>query len=332
MEAVQRINSFNDLKIISDPRRLMILRQLMKSPATLSQLGNSLGMSAARVRHHLKILEDNQMVELVRTQAVRGFFEKYYRATSQAYFINTAVLPIPEEQGTIYLVGSHDPALEMMVNQLKKEVFPLKVFTIPVGSLEGLVALRQGLCQMTGCHLYDPIAAEYNTPYVRHFFPGQKMHIVTLAHRQQGLLVSQGNPRNIRNLVDLAREDVIFINRKRGSGTRLWLDQNLRDIGIEPDLINGYDHEVSTHSQVAERILSGNADVGLAVLAVAQDHLIDFIPLFEERFDLVIPEHEFSDPNTASLLDFLNTKKIRNQINNLFGYRTTETGKEILIF
>jgi putative molybdopterin biosynthesis protein len=331
VNAVQQIDSFHDLKILSDPRRLAILRLLMKLPATLSQLGEALDMTAARVRHHLKILEDTGMVELVRTQPVRGFVEKYYRATSQAYFINAAVMPEPSKQGTIYLIGSHDPALELLAEYLEKDERTPNLVAIPVGSLEGLIALRQGFCQMTGCHLFDPVNSEYNTPYVRHFFPGQTMHIVTLAHRQQGLLVAPGNPHHIQGLEDLGRDDLTFINRKPGSGTRLWLDQQLRTLGVEASQIRGYTREVSTHSQVAEAVHSGKADVGLAVLAVAQKINLAFIPLFEERFDLVIPDQGFRDPLLAPLFESLLTAFVRNWITSLMGYRSTETGKEIHI-
>jgi putative molybdopterin biosynthesis protein len=303
----------------------------MKSAATLSQLGSALDMSAARVRHHLKILEGTGMVELVKTQQVRGFLEKYYRATDRAYFINVAVLPEPDHQGTIYLFGSHDPALELLADYMDKDASMPNLLTLPVGSLDGLMALRQGHCQVTSCHLFDPIVSEYNTPYIRHFFPGQEMHIITLAHRQQGLMVTKGNRLDIKGLEDLEREDVIFINRKRGSGTRLWLDQQLNNLGIDWQQIRGYEWEVDTHSQVAEAVFSGSADVGLAVLAAGQNYPIDFVPLFEERFDLVVSDIEYSNPKIAPLFESINYLKIRKEITSLLGYRSTDTGKEVLI-
>jgi len=331
MNNSQTLQSFSAIKVLSDSRRLAILRLLMASPATLSQLGESLEMSPARVRHHLKILEDSGLVELVRTRAVRGFVEKYYQATAPAFFINSVVLPAPNPAGTIYIIGSHDPALEMLSDELAQDEALPKLMTLPVGSLDGLVALRQGFCQMTGCHLFDPVGGEYNTSYVRHFFPGQPMHIVTLAHRQQGLLVAPGNPRHIQGWEDLARKDLTFVNRKRGSGTRLWLDQQLRAMGIHSAQIQGYTHEVNTHVQVAEAVRTGTADTGLAVCAAARKSNLDFISLFEERFDLVVAQDAFSDPLLTPLFDSLNTAKIRNQITGLAGYRISETGKELQI-
>lgn len=331
MDSVRNIDSFTVLKILSDPTRMTITRMLMKSPATLSQLGRSLGMSAARVRHHLVKLIDADLVELVQERVIGGFVEKYYRATSKGFFINAAVLPVQATQGTIYLIGSHDPALEILSEILDRNKSTPNLVTLPVGSMDGLVALRQGLCQITGCHLYDPVESSYNSSYVRHFFPGQPMHIITVAHREQGLLVASGNPLKINDLNDLQREDITFINRKFGSGTRLRLDQQIQDLGIDKAKIRGYEREVNTHSQVAEALISGTADVGLAVLAAAQKQNLSFIPLFEERFDLVIPDQTYNDPFIAPLFNNLNEMVFRDNINNLVGYRSTDTGKELQI-
>jgi len=331
MEPVRKINAFADLKILSDPRRLVILRSLMKFPATLTQLGNQLDISAARVRHHLIELQKAGLVELTETRIVRGFVEKYYRATASSFVINTMVLPQPSDQGTIYLIGSHDLALEMLAEDFGKDGTLPELVTIPVGSLDGLIALREGYCQLTGCHLYDPVGGEFNTSYVRHFFPGQRMHILTLAHRQQGLLVLPGNPQGIGGLADLVREDVVFINRKTGSGTRLWLDQQLNRNHIESSKIQGYQNEVATHFQVAEAIQSGRVDVGLAVLAAAQQKNLDFVPLFEERFDIIIPDHQYSQPSLTPILESLNSARLRNRIASLWGYRSQDTGCEILV-
>jgi putative molybdopterin biosynthesis protein len=331
MDSIRNIGSFNVLKILSDPRRMTITRMLMKSPATLSQLGRSLGMSPARVRHHLIKLMDADLVELVQERSIGGFIEKYYRATSKGFFINAAVLPEQAKQGTIYLIGSHDPALEILSEILDQDKSIPNLVTLPVGSMDGLVALRQGLCRITGCHLFDQVESSYNSSYVRHFFPGQPMRIITLAHREQGLLVAPGNPLKINELNDLQREDITFINRKFGSGTRIRLDQQIQVLGIEISQIRGYKREVNTHSQVAEALISGTADVGLAVLAAAQRLNLSFIPLFEERFDLVIPEQTYKDPIFSPLFNNLNDTFFREKINSLVGYRSTDTGKELQI-
>ncbi len=327
MQMYRELKSFSDIKVLSDARRLQLIRMLMRAPATLSQLGEQFGMSAARVRHHLKILEKEGMVELVSTRPVGGFTEKYYQASAQAYFINRVILPHSGREGTIFVIGSHDPALELLASSILPEEHLPELRAIPVGSLNGLIALHQGFCQITGCHLYEPVSGTYNTSYVRHLFPGQPMEIITLAHRQQGLLIAPGNPQHIRGLEDLTRGDLVFINRRSGSGTRLWLDWRIRELGIDPAGMRSYSQEVNTHAEVSQSILSGEADLGLAVSAAARTSGLDFIPLFEERFDLVLAEPTLEDPLIAQLVDSICSARIRGRIAGLAGYRTTDTGK-----
>jgi putative molybdopterin biosynthesis protein len=329
MDTIRKIETYPELKILGDDRRLAILRLLMKSSATLSQLGGALGMSPARVRHHLKVLEQANFVELDHTRQVRGFVEKYYRATAQAFFVSQVVLPEPERRGTIFILGSHDPALELLADHFCQEPSMPDLVALPVGSLDGLIALRQGFCHLTGCHLFDPLVGEYNTPFVRHLFPGQPMHIVTLAYRQQGLLVAPGNPCQIQGLEDLVRQDITFINRKSGSGTRLWLDQQLKTLGLDSNQIQGYPREVSTHSQVAGAVRQGTANAGLAVFAAARKFALDFVPLFEERFDLVIPEQPYRSALLLPVLEYLHTAQFRQEVECLGGYNPQEIGNEI---
>lgn len=303
----------------------------MVEPATLSQLGRALDLHAANIRHHLKLLEEVGLVEFVASREVRGFVEKYYQATYQAYFVNYAVLPQPGKSGTVFALGSHDLALELLADHLGQDASTPNLVALPVGSLDGLIALRQGFGQLTGCHLYDPVEGEYNTSYVRHLFPGQSMHVVTLAYREQGLLVAPGNPHQVRGLEDLSREDLIFINRKSGSGTRLWLDQQLSAIGLTSTQIRGYDQAVSTHSQVGEAVLQGEADFGLGVLGAARRFNLDFIPLFEERFDLVIPEEHYQSALLMPALDYLHTAEFRAAVQGLGGYDIAHTGENLPI-
>lgn len=326
---LKNIHDYPALKLLGDPRRLAILQLLMEKSATLSHLGDDLGVTPARVRHHLVQLEGAGYVELVDRRPVRGFTEKYYQATAQAYWINLTLLPEQPQQGRLVVFGSHDPALELLAEWMNADLKTPDMRVYPVGSLDGLVALRQGISQVAGCHLFDPIGKEYNTSYVRHFFPGQPMHIITLAHRQQGLLVAPGNPHGIQDLADLAREELTLINRKQGSGTRLWLDQQIQTLGLDIGRIRGYTTAVDTHAQVADAVRQGRADVGLAVLAAACQAGLDFIPLFEERFDMVIPEKEFKSNLMVSALDYLHTGQFRRILENLGGYNPHDTGNEI---
>ena len=331
MYRLQTISDFAAIKVLADPRRLAILRALMLSSATLTHLGGEMDMHPAKVRYHLKLLEDVGLVKLERTQIVGNYTEKYYTATAMAFHIQTSILPQGAGKDAIIATGSHDLALELIADRFCQDKKTPAMFTLPMGSLDGLIALRQGLCQVAGCHLLDPVEGEYNTSYVRHFFPGQVMHIITLAHRQQGLLIELGNPKRIQDVGDLKRSDITFVNRNRGSGTRLWLDQQIKTLKIEPNLIRGYNTEVSTHAQIAETIFLGDADVGLGILAAARQRNLDFIPLFEERFDLVMPEEHYANAALVSLLDHLNSGAFHQSVERLAGYDLRQSGTEIEI-
>lgn len=331
MQSIQTVDDYQAIKILSDERRLKILRLLMSGPATLTHLGGIMGMHPAKVRYHVKLLQDAGLVELTETRKVGNYTEKYYQASAAAYMIQVAVLPQQAAGPVILASGSHDLALELLAENLNLDKSTPEMFTLPIGSLDGLIALRQGLCQMAGCHLFDPPSGEYNLPYVRHLFPGQEMRVVTLVRREQGLLLASGNPLNIQGLEDLARQDVCFINRKRGSGTRLWLDQQITQLGISTEDIQGYDTAVNTHRQIAQAVASRTADAGLAIRAVAQEFALDFVPLFEERYDLVFPESEFQAGLLNPALEHIHSGTFRQAVRNLEGYQVDDTGQETLI-
>ena len=324
MKPIEHIKSLERIKAVADPRRLAILRRLMDEPATLTHLGRALGEHPAWIRHHLKLLESAGLVEMTGSQRIGGYVEKYYRASARAYLLQEMLLPNAVESDTIVLAGSHDLALEM----LARSVHP-NLFILPIGSLDGLLTLRQGMCQISACHLFDAPSGEYNLPYVRHFFPDQAMAVLTLAHREQGLLVAAGNPRRIRGLEDLAREDIIFVNRNRGSGTRLWLDEQLHRLGLSPAGVRGYAHEVRTHTEVAQAILDDHADLGLGIHAAARAFGLDFIPLFHERYDIVAPQEILADHGAAPLFDFLHSGEFRRQAEALGGYDMSHTGEQL---
>ncbi len=331
MQSLQSISDFDAIKVLSDPRRLAILRAVMTSSATLTHLGQSMDMHPAKVRYHLKLLEEAGLVALVETRVVGNYTEKYYAATAQAFNIQVSVLPQGAGDDAIIASGSHDLLLDMMAENFSQDDKTPAMFTLPVGSLDGLIALRQGLCHMAGCHLFDPVGGEFNTSFVRHLFPGQPMHMITLAHRQQGLLVASRNPKGIQSLEDLVRDDVKFVNRNQGSGTRLWLDQQLKALSIGSTQISGFNTEVNTHALVAEAVLSDKVDVGLGVFAAAQRFQLDFVPLFEERFDLVIPGEYYSTAAIATLFDHLHSGAFHRSVEGLVGYDARQSGAEKIV-
>ncbi len=320
--APHKLSAFQQIKLLADPRRLEILRRLMATPATLSQLGQTLGQSPAWVRHHIQQLEQNHLIKIDEIRVTGSVTEKYYRAAAPAFFIQELLLPESPEP-LIILSGSHDLALELIAEQALPN---FHILSLPVGSLDGLISLRQGLCHLAGSHLLDA-SGEYNSPHVRHIFPEQDVQLITLAHRTQGLMLAPNNPKQIRNIQDLAQPNVTFINRNAGSGTRLWLELELKRQGLAASLIKGFENGVKTHRESALAVESGQADAALGIQAAAEQSGLAFIPLFEERYDLVIPQSQVE--KISPLLTYLQTAAFRHQVKHLAGYATGHSGEQI---
>jgi putative molybdopterin biosynthesis protein len=322
MDKVEILHAFEKIKILSDSRRLQILRLLMAAPASLTQLARRLDQSPAWVRHHILALETADLIELSEVRTTGKVVEKFYRAKAGAFLLQELILPEGDRPAVVFS-GSHDLALEKISDQIADH---LTLLTLPVGSLDGLVNLRQGLCQISGAHLLDK-SGEYNAPFVRHLFPDRLMDLVTLAYRTQGLIIAGGNPKGVRSVADLTQTGLRFINRNPGSGTRLWLDTELERLDISPESISGYEQVVNTHTECARAIASGQADAALGLQASALQYNLDFIPLFEERYDLVLPRE--GEDTLAPLLDYIQTNTFRQTISTLTGYTTTHSGEQI---
>ena len=324
MNPIEHLEAFEKIRILSAPHRLDLLKRLMAGPATLTQLGEVTGRTPAWVRHHIKSLEGAGLVEIadVRTRGI--VVEKYYRARADAYLLQQLILPISDHPAVVFS-GSHDLAIEVLSDRLSQQMLLL---SMPVGSLDGLVNLRQGLCQVSGAHLLDE-NGEYNVPFVRRFFPDRPVKMITLANRVQGLMFVSGNPKSILSISDITRPDVVFVNRNPGSGTRLWLDAQLKKLAAPTRSIRGYEMVVKTHSQAASWIKNGRADVALGLQAAAHAQELGFTPLFEERYDLVLePEQE---GNLAPLLDFIQTAEFRGLLGSLTGYNPAHSGEQVQI-
>lgn len=324
MKQVKSIHTFDQIKLLADSRRMDILRLLMASPATLTHLARTLKQSPAWIRHHIKTLESADLIELAEIRTTGTVTEKFYRAKASALLLQEIILPKTRKPVVIFS-GSHDLAIESIAEHLTKHV---TLLNLPVGSLDGLVNLRQGVCQISGSHLLDE-SGEYNTPYVRRFFPDRAMEIITLADRTQGLMLAGGNPKGIKNIANIARPSVRFVNRNAGSGTRLWLDKELKRLDISSAKVNGYGRVVKTHSEAAALIAAGQADASLGLQAAAHQYSLDFIPLFEERYDLVLPREQ--EKTLTPMLDYLQTAAFRNELTSLTGYNSTHSGEQIPI-
>ena len=231
-----------------------------------------------------------------------------------------------ETSKALVIVASHDLALNMLVSRLRQKNPEIKIDVTYAGSLGGLIALQEGRADLAGIHLLDAETGEYNYPYVKHVLPGREVAIVHLAYRIQGLMFAAGNPKRIKGVEDLRRSDVTLVNRQKGSGTRILLDQELRQLGITPSEVKGYDREVDTHLAVARRIAKDEADVGLGIEAAARACHIDFLPLYRERYDLVMPIENHRNRKLAPLLKVIASKDFQEAVTEAGGYDTSETG------
>lgn len=234
----------------------------------------------------------------------------------------------PEELNqTIFAIGSHDISLDLLAQHLA--AYGRRLVSANVGSQGGLVALRRGETHLAGCHLLDTQSGVYNLAAVQQYLPDQKVRILGWVNRVQGLLVAKGNPKNIEGLQDLIREDVIFVNRQRGAGTRILLDYRLGLLGISPLQIRGYEQEEYTHLAVAAAVASGRADCGLGIAAAAVALDLDFIPLFEEEYDLIIPAIYADDDLLQPLFDLAADNSFRAAVGQLPGYDISRMGRWI---
>ncbi len=238
--------------------------------------------------------------------------------------------PVSAIQNTLVAVGSHDNTLDVLADQLKAEKSNLTLSSSHVGSMGGLMAVKKGVCHMAGSHLLDTEDGSYNVRYLKKYLPGMDVKLVNLVFRDQGFIVPKGNPKQINGIEDICREDIRFINRQSGSGTRILLDYRLEQSGIDVGLINGYEIEEFTHMSVAVAVLSGTVDVGLGIYAAAKALDLDFIPMVTEQYDLVIPQIYIDMPQMQILLDIINSGVFKNRVEALGGYSTKKTGTIIL--
>ena len=240
-----------------------------------------------------------------------------------------AELLVPPEDidGTLVVLGSHDNTLDLLATLLRRRDPRLRLSSGHVGSLGGLMALRQGRAHLGGSHMLDPETNTYNVPFIQRYLAGVPLKLINLTWRQQGLMLAPGNPKQIRAIQDLARPGVRFINRQRGAGTRLLLDFLLQEEKLAAAAILGYDREEYTHMAVAVNVFSGTADVGLGIMAAAQALGLDFIPLLPERYDLVVPESTFAEPRFQALLAVIRSPEFQAAATALGGYDLKDCGK-----
>lgn len=230
---------------------------------------------------------------------------------------------------TVVAIGSHDMTLDLLAQFLAERAPGYRLASANVGSLGGLVALRRGEAHLAGSHLLDPDTGDYNWRYIDQYLPGRDVTLITLVRREQGLIVPPGNPQRIESLDDLAREDVTFVNRQRGAGTRLLLDYELEQRGIDPARVRGYDREEYTHLAVAAAVASGSASCGMGVRAAARALELDFLTVGWERYDLVIPREHAESDLLAPLLALLHDDAFRAAVAAMPGYDVEPMGQVV---
>ncbi|MGE4538017.1 MAG: molybdopterin biosynthesis protein [Desulfovibrio sp.] len=228
---------------------------------------------------------------------------------------------------TLVCVGSHDNTLDILADMLMRRDPAMRLASSHVGSMGGLIALKNGSAMMAGSHLFDPETRDFNFPFLAKYLPGLPVLVVNLAIREQGLIVAPGNPKGITGVADLARDGVRYINRQRGAGTRILFDHHLAEAGLTPDHISGYEREEHTHMAVAVNVKTGAADCGLGVYAAARALGLDFVPLARERYDLVIPEALRDDPKIEAVIDVIAGDSFEEQVQALGGYGTAWSGR-----
>lgn len=235
------------------------------------------------------------------------------------------------QQHSLRFGGSHDPVLELLIEFLKHSSEKLNLLPAFTGSMEGLIALYQRNVDIAGVHLWDEQTQEYNLPFIHYILPEEAVVVVNLIQRVQGWIVAPGNPLKINTWQDISKVGLRFINRQKGSGTRLRVESFLRKNAIDPASVAGYEKEESTHLGVACQVANGEADAGIGVQSVANRLGLDFVPLFHERYDLVCLNETSHTEQWQNIMSILNAAHFQHAVQGLAGYDTTLTGSYLKV-
>lgn len=262
-----------------------------------------------------------------------------------------------EIENTVVIIGSHDLILDVIADIIPNEYKDMHVTSTHVGSMGGLMALRRGEAHMAPIHLLDEATGEYNISYINKLFPkvaaggvpegntpagGEQMALIKGVHRIQGILVKKGNPLGISSIGDLVKkvsengasnngEKIRYVNRQRGAGTRVLFDYKLKEAGIDPADINGYDREMATHMAVAAAVASDGADAGMGILSAAKAMGLDFIKVAPEEYDFAIPAKHLELPHAKAFIEILKSEDFRTRVEELGGYECDRAGEIVML-
>lgn len=239
--------------------------------------------------------------------------------------------PMEKLRNTLVVIGSHDPLLDELADMLHLGDPRLYMSSSHVGSMGGIMAIRRGEAHMAGCHLLDTADGTYNRSFIRKYFPKGDVKLVSCVGRQQGLMVARGNPLNICSFADISRQGIRYVNRQKGSGTRILTDYLCSREKVEPSDVYGYTREELTHTSVAAQIACGSADVGMGIYSAAKLYDLDFIPICIEEYDLIIPDHAWNSPMVQQLLTILRSDAFREKILSMGGYTVEHPGQVLCL-
>lgn len=229
-------------------------------------------------------------------------------------------------QGKGFIISGQDVILDILSNYLWH--YGVNTLRAYLGSFESILSLYQDSVQVATCHLWESDTQEYNREYVRRLMPGTHAVLINLTYRKQGFYVQKGNPKKIHGWKDLTRKDILFLNRRKGSGSRILLDEKMMQLGIPADSINGYQNEIGSHLTLANAIATGEADVGIGTERVCvQNKQLEFIPLQTERYDMVIKKDSMNTPEVQMLLQILHSEEYRSEIQVITGNDYSDMGK-----
>ncbi len=235
--------------------------------------------------------------------------------------------PEAELRYNLLASGSHDLIIDLLATALKEHDPYLSLSSAHLGSMGGIAAVGKGQAHLAGVHLFDPESGDYNWPYIEKILPGAEVTLVNLAYRMQGWIVPRGNPDGIETVGDLAGSGVSFINRQKGAGTRILFDHLLKEAGLSPDQIYGYEREEHTHLNIAAAVAAGTAEAGLGILPAARAFDLDFVPLAEERYDLLMSDSFYRSREAEILFAIIADPRFREKVEALGGYSMRDAGR-----
>jgi molybdate-binding protein/DNA-binding transcriptional regulator YhcF (GntR family) len=239
--------------------------------------------------------------------------------------------PVEVLENELIFSGSHDLAMARITSRFEVLNPSFQIKLTFNGSLGGLIALEEGKADFAGCHLWDAETSSYNVPFIRRLLPGKRVTLFTLAERSLGLILPADNPQGLKGLQDLGRPGVKFINRQVGSGTRVWLDTQLKTLGVDPIKIAGYEKERSTHSEIAQVIAEGGANAGIGLEASARSLGLEFIPLTLECYQLVVLSDKLKLGAIKKFFHWIESVEVKKMISAIPGYLTYKTGEKVEI-